>query len=112
MKRITSYVRPHRLEELKAVLMDVEVSGLTVNDVRGCGNSPESSSLSAQSAGIIALPIRSKVTVIVTDTQVDSVVAAIVDCLRTESTGDGKIFVEPVDDAFRIRTGERGDVAL
>lgn len=112
MMRITGYIRPHRLEEVKAVLMDSGVSGITVNDVRGCGNSVESVTSVPQSAGIVALPVRSKITMIVDDASVESVVASLVACLRTGERGDGKIFVEPVIDAIRIRTGEQGDIAL
>ncbi len=112
MKRVTAYIRPHRLEEVKAVLMDAGVSGLTVNDVRGCGNSPESANLVALASGVVALPVRSKLTMIVANETVEAVVESLLHCLRTGESGDGKIFVEPVLDAIRIRTQERGETAI
>lgn len=112
MKKVTAFIRPHRLEELKAELMEIGVSGLTVNDVRGSGNSTQPEPAQPTPARIISLPIQSKLTMIVADALVEPVIETIVRCLRTGKSGDGKIFVEPIEQAIRIRTSERGDAAL
>jgi nitrogen regulatory protein P-II 1 len=90
MTRITCMIRPHRLEAVKSAIAALNVSGLNVSDVRGTGNSPESA---AWFGG-------------------EEHVEAILEHARTGEPGDGKIFVETVVDALRIRTGERGEAAL
>ena len=105
-------IRPHKLEPVKSAIAALGVSGLNVTDVRGVGNSPEQSNWFAGEEHLVALPIRAKVEVIVGDEMEDPVVAAILDAARTGHPGDGKIFVEKVVDAVRIRTAERGDSAV
>lgn len=110
--RITAYVRPHKLEEVKTAVSNLGVSGLTVTDVRGCGNSPERASSFAGHEILVALPVRSKLETVVPDTLREAVIAAIEASARTGEPGDGKIFVEPIEDVLRIRTGERGRDAV
>lgn len=108
MKRVTCVVRPHQLEATKSAIAAVGVGGMTVSDVRGTGNSPESTDL----PGLLALPIRAKIEIVVEDDLAPLVVDAIIDSTRTGEPGDGKIFIEPVVDAIRIRTEERGELGL
>lgn len=111
MIRITAYLRPHRLEMVKTAVAAAGISGLSVADVRGTGNSSESASLfGAARAG--AMPIRSRLTVVVPDELAETVVAAMIENARTGEANDGKIFLERVVDAVRVRTGERGDAAV
>lgn len=112
MIRITCFIRPHRLEPVKSAVAALGVTGMTVSDIRGTGNSPERTEWLGGDDALIALPIRAKVEAIVVDELVDSVVEAIIESARTGEQGDGKIFVEPVVDAIRIRTLERGDAAV
>ena len=112
MKRVICFIRPHRLEAVKSAIASVGVSGLSVSDVRGTGNSPESSDLLGGGDGVIALPIRSRIEVVTTDELAETVVDSIVQSAQTGEHGDGKIFVEDVLDALRIRTEERGDSAV
>lgn len=112
MTRITCYIRPHRLEPVKSAIAAMGVTGMNVADVRGTGNSPERANWFAGEEHLVALPLRAKVEVVVDDALVEAVVDAIVENARTGEPGDGKIFVESVVDAVRVRTGERGDVAL
>lgn len=112
MIRITCMIRPHRLEQVKSAIAALGVSGLNVSDVRGTGNSPEHAAWFAGEAHLISLPIKSKIEVVVSDDMADSIVQAILDNARTGEPGDGKIFVERVADAVRVRTGETGDAAL
>lgn len=112
MLKITLYLRPHRLEPVKSAIAALGVTGMTVSDVRGTGNSPEPAQWFAGEGHVIALPIRSKLEVVVADEMRESVVDAILQTARSGEHSDGKIFVEPVADAVRVRTGERGETAL
>lgn len=109
MVKITAFVRPHRLEDVKTAVSNLEISGLTVTDVRGCGNSPEEPATFAGQEMLIALPIRSKLEVVVPEALQEPVINAVIEAARTGEPGDGKVFVEPVLEAIRIRTDERGD---
>jgi len=112
MKRVTAYIRPHRLEAVKSAITVLGISGLTVSDVRGTGNSPEVTDFFGGDDALIALPIRAKIEVVVLDDQVKEIVNAVIDAAQTGETGDGKIFIEPVEDAIRARTRERSDAAV
>ncbi len=110
MIRITAYIRPHRLEQVKSAVAALGVTGLNVADVRGTGNSTERSS--ALGGAVTALPIRSRLAVVVVDELADEVVECIVENAKSGEAGDGKIFIERVRDAVRVRTGERGETGL
>lgn len=110
--RVTAYVRPHRLDEVKTAVSNLGVSGLTVTDVRGCGSSPERATTFAGQEILVALPLRSKLEAVVPEELAEAVIGAVVATARTGEPGDGKIFVEPIEDAVRIRTGERGPSAV
>ena len=112
MVRITCIIRPHRLEQVKSAIAALGVTGLNVADVRGCGASPEPPSIFSGDSVVVALPIRSKIEVVAQDDMEDDIVRAILENARTGEPGDGKIFVETVAEAVRIRTGERGEIAI
>lgn len=108
--RITCYVRPHRLEAVKSAIADTGVTGMNVADVRGTGNSPETSRWGG--AAVVAMPIRSRIEVVAEASLQEEIIQAILSAAQTGESGDGKIFVEPVEDVLRVRTGERGQAAL
>ncbi|MDR3691813.1 MAG: P-II family nitrogen regulator [Fimbriimonas sp.] len=112
MNRIVCFIRPHRLEQVKSAIAALGVTGMSVSDVRGRGNSPEKSDWFGGEEGLVALPIRSRVEVVAVDDLTDEIVSAILENARTGEDGDGKIFVEKVADAIRIRTQERGEPAI
>lgn len=112
MVRVTAFIRPHKLEAVKTALADLGVGGMSVGDVRGTGNSPETASIFAGEEVVVALPIRAKLQVVAVDDLLEAILEAIVANARTGEPGDGKIFVERLLDAWRIRTEERGDLAL
>jgi nitrogen regulatory protein P-II 1 len=112
MVRVTCYIRPHKLEGVKSAIAALGVSGMNVTDARGTGNSPETSTWFGGEQQLIALPIRARVEVIARDDQQDEIIEAIAENARTGEPGDGKIFVERVTDAIRIRTEERGSEAI
>jgi len=112
MVKVVAYIRPHRLEAVKSAVSILGISGLTVADARGRGNSEERSRWQQGDTQLSALPIRSRLEVIVQDDLLDSILEAIVENARSEEPGDGKIFVSEVEEAVRIRTGERGSKGL
>ncbi len=113
MIRVTFFIRPHRLEAVKSAVAALGVTGMTVSDVRGMGNSQERTEwFGGGEDGVVPLPIRAKVEVLCDDGLADQIVAAVLDNAQTGEPGDGKIFLERVEDAIRIRTGERGDTAI
>lgn len=112
MIRILVFIRPHRLEQVKSAIAAIGVSGMTVSDVRGTGNSPEPAQWFAGEGQVIPLPIRSRIEVVIPDEIKDAVVQAILDGAQTGEASDGKIFIQPVETAVRVRTGERGEAAL
>ncbi len=110
MIRVFAYIKPHRLEGVKSAVAALGVTGLTVADVRGTGASEEHTDL--LSGAVVALPIRSRLEVVVPDEMREPVVRTIVEAARTGEPNDGKVFVERVADALRVRTGERGESAV
>jgi nitrogen regulatory protein PII len=112
MLRIIVFIRPHRLEQVKSAISALNVSGMTVSDVRGTGNSLEPAQWFAGEGHVIPLPIRSRIEVVISNEMKDEVVQAILNASQTGEQSDGKIFIQPVSDAVRIRTGERGEAAL
>jgi nitrogen regulatory protein PII len=112
MLRILVYIRPHRLEPVKSAIAALGISGMTVSDVRGTGNSPEPAQWFAGEGHVIPLPIRSKIEVVIPDELKEPVIEAILSCSQTGDHSDGKIFIEPIMDAIRVRTGERGETGL
>ena len=112
MTRVFCYIRPHRLEPVKSAIAALGVNGLSVSDVRGTGNSPETSDWFGGEEGLVALPIRSRVEVVAPDELTEEIIQAIIENAYTGEDGDGKVFVEKIVDAIRIRTLERGDAAI
>ena len=112
MIRIICIIRPHKLEAVKTAIAATGVSGLSVTEVRGTGNSEERATWFGGEQQVIALPIRSRIEVVAPDALREAVVDAILEHARMGEDGDGKIFVEPVLDAVRVRTEERGEEAI
>ena len=112
MKKIEAIVRPQKLDEVKEALNSLGVHGMTVTQVFGCAKQRGLTGVyRGQEYSINLLP-KVKVEVVVRDNLVDDVIKVITDTSRTGKIGDGKIFVSTIDDAIRIRTGERGNEAL
>ena len=112
MKRIEAIVRPFQLEDAKKALSEIDVHGMTVTEVRGFGRQKGRSELYRGAEYVVEFLPKMKLEVMVPDDMVEQVVGALADSTRTGRIGDGKIFVLPVSDAIRIRTGERGGPAL
>jgi nitrogen regulatory protein P-II 1 len=113
MKRVEAIIRPLRLEAVKAALAEAGVTGLTVTDVRGSGRSGgQRPGLFRGEEYVIRLPPKIKLEMILRDEDVNEVLDLLLEQARTGEEGDGKIFVLPITDALRIRTGETGDLVL
>jgi nitrogen regulatory protein P-II 1 len=112
MTKIECIIRPERFEEVNAVLTDLGIVGMTTSEVRGCGRQRGYVERYRGMEYQVRLLPKMKVELVVRDDQVDAVVKAILEAGRTGEVGDGKIFLTKIDDAVRIRTGERGEAAL
>ena len=112
MKKIEAIVKPFKLDEVKEALQEVGLQGITVTEAKGFGRQKGHTELYRGAEYVVDFLPKVKVEVVVEDDQVDRVVEAIEGAARTGRIGDGKIFVIPVEQAIRIRTGEFGDDAL
>jgi len=112
MKMITAMVRPARVDAVKEALVAMEVVGMTVTDSRGFGRQKGQIERYRGTEFKVEFLPKTKVVVVVPDEKVDAAVAAILEAARTGEIGDGKIFVTPVEQAIRIRTGDTGEIAL
>jgi nitrogen regulatory protein PII len=110
--RITAYIRPHKLEEVKTAVTGLGITGLTVTDARGCGSSEEKSAAFAGHEILVPLPIRSKVEIAAESALKEPLIDTISKAAWTGEPGDGKIFVEELENAIRIRTSESGPDAV
>ena len=111
MKLITAIVRPEKLDELIGTLVDNRAHGLTVTEVRGFGRQFGQPSAAADLSRVMLLH-KIRLDVVALDDDVETLVEAIAKHARTETIGDGKIWVTPVDGALRVRTGERDRAAI
>lgn len=112
MKKIEAVIKPFKLDEVKEALQDVGVQGLSVIEVKGFGRQKGHTELYRGAEYIVDFLPKVKIEVVLDDDQVDAAIEAIVDAARTEKIGDGKIFVSPIEQALRIRTGETGVDAI
>ena len=112
MKLIMSIIRPHRLQDVKEALSHIGVAGLTVTEVRGAGRQKGQVERYRGSEYSIDLLAKAKIEVVVADDQCEEVIQAIRKGAHTGEIGDGKIFIIPLQDSMRIRTGERGEDSL
>jgi nitrogen regulatory protein P-II 1 len=112
MKKIQAIIKPFKLDEAKRALAELNVVGMTVSEVKGFGRQKGHSELYRGAEYVVDFLPKVQLEVVVPDDAVEKVAMAITEVSRTGSIGDGKVFVHPVEDAVRIRTGERGDAAL
>ncbi len=112
MKQITAIIKPFKLEEVRESLADVGVSGLTVTEVKGFGRQKGHTELYRGAEYVVDFLPKVKIEAAVDDSIVDRVIEAIEASARTGKIGDGKIFVSPLEQVVRIRTGETGKDAL
>jgi nitrogen regulatory protein P-II 1 len=111
MKKLECIVRRTKAEDVRHAMYEIGVLGMTVTDVRGVGRQKGRTDNSEASDSIGFLP-KVKMELIVPEEMVSKAVAAIIECSRTGRFGDGKIFISPVEEVIRIRTGETGESAI
>ncbi len=112
MKKIEAIIKPFKLDEVKEALGAIGIQGMTVTEVKGFGRQKGHKEIYRGAEYFVEFIPKIKLDIIVDDTMVESVVKAIVGSASTGSIGDGKIFVMSVEEAVRIRTGERGIEAV
>ncbi|MBT5433561.1 MAG: P-II family nitrogen regulator [Rhodospirillaceae bacterium] len=112
MKKIEAVIKPFKLDEVKEALHEVGLQGLTVTEAKGFGRQKGHTELYRGAEYVVDFLPKVKIELVVDDNLVDRAVQAIEDAARTGRIGDGKIFILPVEDAIRIRTGERGPDAV
>ena len=112
MKKVEAIVKPFKLDDVKEALTEIGVIGMTVMEVRGFGRQKGHTELYRGSEYTIDFLPKVKIEIVVADHLVSKVVETIVAAAKTGSIGDGKVFVLPVEESVRIRTGERGEDAI
>ncbi len=112
MKKIEAIIKPFKLEEVKDALAELGVEGMTVSEVKGFGRQKGHTEIYRGSEYTVDFLPKIKIEVVVTDGVVEGAASAIVKAAKTGKIGDGKVFVSPISEAVRIRTGENGDKAV
>lgn len=112
MKKVEAIIKPFKLEDVKAALADVGIQGMTVTEVRGFGRQKGHTEIYRGSEYTVDFVPKVKVEIVIDDERVDQVVQMIAKTANTGKIGDGKIFVSAVEQAVRIRTGEKGNDAV
>ncbi|HEY9742955.1 MAG TPA: P-II family nitrogen regulator [Coleofasciculaceae cyanobacterium] len=107
MKKVEAIIRPFKLDEVKIALVNAGIVGMTVSEVRGFGRQKGQTERYRGSEYTVEFLQKLKVEIVVEDNQVDMVVEKVIAAARTGEIGDGKIFISPVDQVVRIRTGEK-----
>ena len=112
MKKIEAIIKPFKLDEVKEALAQEGVQGMTISEVKGFGRQREHTELYRGAEYVVDFLPKVKIEILVEDDKAAAVTEAIIAAARTGRIGDGKIFILPVEDAVRIRTGERGADAI
>ncbi len=112
MKKIEAIIKPFKLEEVKAALSDLGVEGMTVTEVKGHGRQRGHTEIYRGSEYTVDFLPKVKIELVVPSRLASEVVDAIVEAARTSKIGDGKVFVSDVEEAIRIRTAEKGELAV
>ncbi len=112
MRKIECIIKPFKLDEVKEALASLGLQGMTVTEVKGFGRQKGHTELYRGAEYVVDFLPKIKIEVVVSDDLVDKVVETVIQAAQAGRIGDGKIFVSPISDAVRIRTGERGESAL
>ncbi len=112
MKKVEAIIKPFKLDDVKKALGEMNIEGMTVSEVKGFGRQKGHSEFYRGAEYTLDFLPKVKVEIVTTDELTPKVVEAIMSAAKTGKIGDGKVFISPVEDGVRIRTGERGDDAL
>ncbi len=112
MKKIEAIIKPFKLDDVKEGLNEIGIQGMTMSEVKGYGRQKGHKEIYRGAEYVVDFIPKTKIEIVVADDQVEQVVEAIRNSANTGKIGDGKIFVLPVEEAIRVRTGERGTDAI
>jgi len=112
MKKIEAIIKPFKLDDVKEALNDMGIKGMTISEVKGYGRQKGHKEIYRGAEYIVDFITKVKMEIIVDASQVDEVIETIIQAAKTGKIGDGKIFVLPVDEVVRVRTGEKGVEAI
>ncbi len=112
MKKVEAIIKPFKLDEVKEALQEIGIQGITVYEARGFGRQKGHTELYRGAEYVVDFLPKVKIEVIVEENLVDKLVEAITNAAQTGRIGDGKIFISPIEEVIRIRTGERGPSAV
>jgi len=112
MKKIEAIIKPFKLDDVKEALSEVNIQGMTISEVKGHGRQKGHTEIYRGAEYVVDFIPKVKIEVVVTDEVLDAVLDKIEEAARTGKLGDGKIFVFNVEQAIRVRTGERGEDAI
>ena len=112
MKKIEAIIKPFKLEEVKDALGEIGIEGMTVSEVKGFGRQKGHTEIYRGSEYTVDFLPKIKIELVVTDTQAEAAIGAIVKSAKTGKIGDGKVFLSNVEQAVRIRTEEKGEAAV
>jgi nitrogen regulatory protein P-II 2 len=112
MKLITAIIKPFKLDEVRKAISDVGVQGVTVTEVRGFGRQRGHTEIYRGAEYVVEFVPKTKIEIAVDDSLSEQVIEAIINSAKTGKVGDGKIFVCDLEQVVRIRTGERGSIAI
>jgi nitrogen regulatory protein PII len=112
MKKIEAIIKPFKLDEVKDALNELGIQGMTVTEVKGFGRQKGHVELYRGAEYDVSFLPKVKIEIVVSDSNAEKVIATIQEKAKTGKIGDGKIFVSKLEDIIRIRTGEKGDVAI
>lgn len=112
MKQVTAMIKPFKLDDVREALADVGVQGMTVSEVKGFGRQKGHTEIYRGAEYAVDFLPKIKIDIVLADDLVERAVEAIIQAAHTGKVGDGKVFVSPVDQVIRIRTGETGDSAV
>jgi nitrogen regulatory protein P-II 1 len=112
MNKIEAIIKPFKLDDVKDILSEIGVHGMTISEVKGCGRQKGHKEIYRGAEYLVNFIPKIKIEIVVESDKTDKVVEAIIKASNTGKIGDGKIFVFPVEEAIRVRTGERGKDAV
>ena len=112
MKKVTAMIKPFKLDDVREALSDIGIQGMTVPEVKGFGRQKGHTEVYRGAEYAVDFLPKIQIDIVLSDDQIERVIEVIIETARTGKVGDGKIFVTPVDQVIRIRTGETGDVAV
>ena len=112
MKKVTAMIKPFKLDDVREALSDIGIQGMTGTEGKGFGRQKGHTEVYRGAEYAVDFLPKIQIDIVLSDDQIERVIEVIIETARTGKVGDGKIFISPVDQVIRIRTGETGDVAV